>query len=175
MSFPGAPDPVPVRNKTRKPEERENPIVTKMRNRKIKEGKIQKKHLDRTRDRQRQLAKKETSQKEAKTRRRTKFDFDLWAEERDPAEEQKKKLPNEDWVSEDAMIQTSLGNTNWGSSEYLTTLFSVGTSQYTPKYSKLRSVSTATKLPSVEVPEPGASYNPSLEDHQDLLWRGESR
>jgi len=152
--LPGAPDPVPVRNKTRKPEERENPIVTKMRNRKIKEGKIQKKYLERTRDRQRQLAKKEMSQKEAKTRRRTKFDFDLWAGERDPAEEQKKKLPSEDWVSEDAMIQTSLG-----------------TGQYTPKYSKFRSVSTATKLPSVEVPEPGASYNPSLEDHQDLLWR----
>ena len=111
VCWPGAPDPVPVRNKTHTPEERENPIVTNMRKRKIKEGKIQKKHLDRTRDRQRHLAKKEKSQEEVKTRRRTKFDFDLWAEERDPSVEQKKKLPSDDWVSEETIIQTSIGKT----------------------------------------------------------------
>ena len=40
---------------------------------------------------------------------------------------------------------------------------------------KYHNISTGTKLPSVEVPDPGASYNPSLEDHQDLLWKGRSR
>ena len=28
-----------------------------------------------------------------------------------------------------------------------------------------------TSLPSVEVPLPGSSYNPSYTDHQDLLWK----
>ena len=106
----GAPDPVPLRNKTLKPEERENPIVKKMKTRKIKEGKIQKKHLDRTKDRQRQLARIEKTREEAKTRRRTKFDFDLWAENGDSTEEKKEKLPTEDWVNEETMIQTSQGN-----------------------------------------------------------------
>jgi hypothetical protein len=26
-------------------------------------------------------------------------------------------------------------------------------------------------LPAVELPHPGASYNPSLADHNDLLWK----
>ena len=106
----GAPDPVPVRNKTLKPEQRENPIVTKMKTSKIKEGKIQKKHIERTRDRQRQLARNEKSREEAKTRRRTKFDFDLWAEEGGTTVEEKPKLPSDPWVTEETVIQTSIGN-----------------------------------------------------------------
>ena len=106
----GAPDPVPVRNKTLKPEQRENPIVTKMKTRKIKEGKIQKKHLERTRDRQRQQARNEKSREEAKTRRRTTFDFDLWAEDGGTAEEKKPTLPSDDWLTEETLIQTSLGS-----------------------------------------------------------------
>ena len=49
---------------------------------------------------------------------------------------------------------------------------SAGTSQYCPKFSKTRNTRTGSKLPAVEVPDPGASYNPTLEDHQDLLWKG---
>ena len=105
----GAPDPVPVRNKTLKPEQRENPIVTKMKTRKIKEGKIQKKHVERTRDRQRQLARNEKSREEGKTRRRIKFDFDLWAEDAGTTEEEKPKLPNDEWMTEETLIQTSIG------------------------------------------------------------------
>merc|ERR1739845_342317 len=32
-------------------------------------------------------------------------------------------------------------------------------------------VSSGTKLEAVEVPASGASYNPSLEQHQELLWK----
>lgn len=34
---------------------------------------------------------------------------------------------------------------------------------------KLRSLRKKTHLPAVEPPHPGMSYNPSFEDHQDLL------
>ena len=107
----GAPDPVPLRNKTLKPEERENPIVTQMKTRKIKEGKIQKKHLERTRDRQREQARNEKWREETKTRRRTKFDFDLWAEDGGATVEEKPKLPSDDWLTEETLIQTSIGRT----------------------------------------------------------------
>ena len=81
-----------------------------MKTRKIKEGKIQKKHLERTRDRQRQQARNEKSREEAKTRRRTTFDFDLWAEDGGTAEEKKPTLPSDDWLTEETLIQTSLGS-----------------------------------------------------------------
>ena len=81
-----------------------------MKTRKIKEGKIQKKHVERTRDRQRQQARNEKSREEAKTRRRTTFDFDLWAEDGGTAEEKKPTLPSDDWLTEETLIQTSLGS-----------------------------------------------------------------
>lgn len=47
-----------------------------------------------------------------------------------------------------------------------------GTSQHVPRASQTRTVSSGTKLEAVEVPASGASYNPSLEQHQELLWKG---
>ena len=41
-----------------------------------------------------------------------------------------------------------------------------------PRASQTRTVSSGTKLEAVEVPASGASYNPSLEQHQELLWKG---
>lgn len=149
--LPGAPDPVPLRNFTLTPEQRENPIVKDMKMKKIKAGKIQKKHLDRVKDRKNYLEKKESMKEEAKTRRRTKFDFDLWADE-DKVEDE--KLPSKDWVNTEAMIHSA-----------------IGTSQHVPRFSKTRTISTGTKLAAVEVPDSGASYNPSLEEHQELLWK----
>jgi len=149
--LPGAPDPVPLRNFTLTPEQRENPIVKDMKMKKIKAGKIQKKHLDRVKDRKSYLEKKESMKEEAKTRRRTKFDFDLWADE-DKVEDE--KLPSKDWVNTEAMIHSA-----------------IGTSQHVPRFSKTRTISTGTKLAAVEVPDSGASYNPSLEEHQELLWK----
>ena len=81
-----------------------------MKTKKIKEGKIQKKHVERTRDRQRQLARNEKSREETKTRRRTKFDFDLWAEDGGTTEEEKPTLPSDAWLTEETLIQTSIGS-----------------------------------------------------------------
>merc|ERR1712029_1073678 len=147
--LPGAPDPVPVRNFTLTPEQRENPIVKDMKLKKIKGGKIQKKHLDRVKDRKSYLEKKEAMKEEAKARRRTKFDFDLWGNE-----EKDEKLPSKDWVNTEAMIHSA-----------------IGTSQHVPRFSKDRTISTGTKVAAVEVPDSVASYNPSLEEHQELLWK----
>ena len=105
--LPGAPDPVPLRNHTLTPDQRENPIVKEMKMRKIKEGKINKKHLDRTKDRANYLAKKEENKEEAKTRRRTKFDFDLWGDEDSKKNE---SLPDKEWVNSEALTQTAIGN-----------------------------------------------------------------
>jgi len=153
--LPGAANPVPVRNHTLTPEQRENPIVKDKRLRNIKEGKIQKKHLDRVKDRKTHLEKKEATKAEAKTRRRTTFDFDLWDDEGSKKDGTKnEKLPDKDWVNKEALVQTA-----------------IGTSQYIPRSAKDRTVTSGSKLEAVEVPESGASYNPSLQDHQELLWK----
>jgi len=153
--LPGAANPVPVRNHTLTPEQRENPIVKDKRLRNIKEGKIQKKHLDRVKDRKTHLEKKEATKAEAKTRRRTTFDFDLWDDEGSKKDGTKnEKLPDKDWVNKEALVQTA-----------------IGTSQYVPRSAKDRTVTSGSKLEAVEVPESGASYNPSLQDHQELLWK----
>ena len=104
--LPGAANPVPVRNHTLTPEQRENPIVKDKRLRKIKEGKIQKKHLDRVKDRKMHLEKKEAAKAEAKTRRRTTFDFDLWE---DDDKTKNEKLPDKDWINKEALVQTAIG------------------------------------------------------------------
>merc|ERR1712029_377012 len=88
---------------------------------------------------------------EAKTRRRTKFDFDLWGNEEKVENE---KLPSKDWVNTEAMIHSA-----------------IGTSRHVPRFSKDRTITTGTKVAAVEVPDSVASYNPSLEEHQELLWK----
>jgi len=150
QGLPGAKDPVPLRNRTLTPEERENPIVKAMKEQKIKNGKIQKKFKDKKADREATLRVKEAVKEEAKTRRRTKFDFDLW-----DVDQGGDKAPLvDDWVKKEGLIHNAIGQ-----------------NKYLPKYSKKRNFSTGTTLPSVEVPDPGASYNPNVEDHQDLLWK----
>merc|ERR1712192_143361 len=87
---------------------------------------------------------------ERKTRRRTNFDFDIWAED----EDNKLKLPSKEWVDEEALIHTAKGK-----------------SKHMPKAAAKRDFSTGSVLPAVEVPHAGSSYNPSVEEHQDLLWK----
>ena len=107
--LPGAPDPVPVRNHTLTPEQRMNPIVKDMKMRRIKEGKIQKKHLDRVKDRKQHLERKEAMKEEAKKRRRTTFDFDLWADDDQKNVTNSAKLPDNEWVNTEAMIHSAIG------------------------------------------------------------------
>jgi len=146
--LPGAKDPKPIRNFTLKPEERENPIVKDMKMKKIQSGKIQKKFVDGKKDRQKFQKMKEAGKAEAMTRRRTEFDFDLWDTKDDP------KLPSPEWIKPLAITHAALG-----------------TGKFVPKAAKNRKITTGTKVPAVEVPDAGASYNPNLEDHQNLLWK----
>jgi len=160
--LPGAKDPKPVRNHTLTPEERENPIVKAMKQQKIKSGKVQKKFKDKRADRAAHLKMKEAGKEEAATRRRTKFDFDLWDAESEVKgmkaavsdKDREKAEGLKDWVKEEGLVHNAIGQ-----------------AKYVPKYSKSRNFSTGTSLPAVEVPDPGASYNPNLDDHQNLLWK----
>ena len=131
--LPGAANPVPLRNHTLTPEQRENPIVKDVRLRKIKEGKIQKKHLGRVKDRKEYLEKKEATKAEAKTRRRTTFDFDLWEDEDGKKEAKDDKLPEKDWVNQEALVQTAIGERTMAMeiiSKFLTLLLQAPTSTF---------------------------------------------
>ena len=147
--LPGVPDPKPLRNRTKLPEERENPIVKAMKEKKVKAGNVGKKNAERIASRKRHLEEKEANKEEKKTRRRTNFDFDIWADEEDDG-----KLPSKEWVEKEALIHTLKGK-----------------SKHTPKASSKRNFSTGSLLPAVEVPHAGASYNPSAEEHQELLLK----
>jgi len=146
--LPGVPDPKPLRNKTLLPEERENPLVKKLKEDKIKAGIIGQKTLEKVKNRKRHLEIKDAGKTVRNSRRRTVFDFDLWDAE------DKVSKPSEDWVDQKVLTHTAQGQC-----------------QYTPKAAAVRNFSTGTTLPAVEVPESGASYNPSAKDHQDLLWK----
>jgi len=146
--LPGVPDPKPLRNKTLLPEERENPLVKKLKEDKIKAGIIGQKNLEKANNRKRHLEIKDAGKTVRNSRRRTVFDFDLWDTE------DKVSKPSEDWVDQSVLTHTAQGQC-----------------QYTPKAAAERNFSTGTTLPAVEVPESGASYNPSAKDHQDLLWK----
>merc|ERR1711962_1881728 len=147
--LPGVPDPKPLRNRTKLPEERENPIVKAMKEKKVKAGNVGKKNAERIASRKRHLEEKEANKEEKKTRRRTNFDFDIWANEEDDG-----KLPSKEWVEKEALIHTLKGK-----------------SKHTPKASSKRNFSTGSLLPAVEVRHAGASYNPSAEEHQELLLK----
>merc|ERR1719427_1143786 len=91
---------------------------------------------------------KEANKAEAMTRRRTEFDFDLWDTKEDS------KLPSPEWIKPEAITHAAKG-----------------TGKFIPNSAKDRNFSTGTKIPAVEVPDAGASYNPNIEDHQTLLWK----
>merc|ERR1712080_615926 len=117
---------------------------------KILAGIIGQKTVERAENRKRHLEKKEEGRTERNSRRRTVFDFDLWDAE------DKVSQPSQDWVGEDVLTHTAQGRDHC---------------QYIPKAAAVRNFSTGTTLPAVEVPDSGASYNPSAKDHQDLLWK----
>merc|ERR1711936_1037063 len=69
-------------------------------------------------------------------------------------DDSKGQLPSKEWVEKEALIHTLKGK-----------------SKHTPKAAAKRDFSTGSLLPAVEVPHAGSSYNPSVEEHQDLLWK----
>ena len=76
--LPGVPDPKPLRNRTRTQDERMNPVVKKKMALLKEAGKVPAKDVDRARNRAAHQEKLKATAKERMTRRRTKFDFDLW-------------------------------------------------------------------------------------------------
>merc|ERR1719193_1203116 len=87
-------------------------------------------------------------------RRRTNFDFDIWADDDNNSNNKKGQLPSKEWVDKEALIHTAKGK-----------------SKHMPKAAAKRDFSTGSLLPAVEVPHAGSSYNPTVEEHQDLLWK----
>jgi len=146
--LPGVPDPKPLRNRTKLPEERMNPIVKKLKKKRLVEGNLSRVQLQRKENQKKAAERREAGKEERATRRRTVFDFDIWDSE-DKAVE-----PPKDWVGKEALIHTVQGH-----------------GQYVPIAVNKRNLSTGSLLPAVEVPQPGASYNPSAKEHQDLLWK----
>jgi len=149
LGLPGAKDPVKKRNRTKLPEERVNPIVKDMKMKAIKAGKIKKKFVKAREAREAAAKMKEDTALDRSTRRRTTFDFDLWGEDK------KEGVDTDEWVAPETKVHTKKNS-----------------GKLVPKASLARSTdSSGTLLPAVELPHAGASYNPSLGDHQDLLWR----
>ena len=110
-------------------------------------AKVQKKHRELERI-------KKTSQKLIKsTRRRTKFDFDLWNDESKNENSEKSVIENDEWLDENTKLHNK--NKRGNMTRKLPEDFHEKTSA----------------LKSVEEPLPGLSYNPSLKDHQDILWK----
>ena len=87
------------------------------------------------------------------TRRRTKFDFDLWNDESKNENSERSVIENDEWLEENTKLHNKNKRGNMTRS--------------LPKdfYEK------TSALKSVEEPLPGLSYNPSLKDHQDILWK----
>jgi len=149
----GAQDPKKGRNRQRIPEERKNPIVAAREKKLIQNGIIKEKMKKSLADRADTLAKKESveSRRERSTRRRTKFDFDLWNE--DAVDGDKKEFPKDPWFPNSTVLH-NLKNTGKLKRKLPKGYFD-----------------PTTKLPAVETPEPGISYNPSLKDHKDNLLK----
>merc|ERR1711997_754369 len=146
----GVADPKKGRNRRKTLEERRNPQLVEKEKTLNQNGivkaktKLQKKH------RELENLKKAASEIERTTRRRTKFDFDLWS---DMDNVEAKKVNENDWLDLNTKNHT-LKNTR-------------NLQRKAPEdLLELRS-----DLKAVEVPHSGSSYNPSLKDHQDLLWK----
>lgn len=149
LGLPGAKDPIKKRNRTKLPEERVNPIVKDMQDRALKAGKVSRKKREASKARIAAAKRKEETILERTTRRRTKFDFNLWGDDEEEG------MDKDDWLATETKVHTMKNS-----------------GKLVPRATKARaSDSTGTLCPAVEIPHAGQSYNPSLGDHQDLLWK----
>merc|ERR1712168_1306786 len=86
-----------------------------------------------------------------KIKRMNKFDYDLWGEDTKASENGVDKS----WIGKGVQVHTNI----W-------------TNNLKPKEAENRSnLKNKTLVDTVEVPHPGQSYNPTLSDHQELLWK----
>jgi len=146
----GAPDPIVKRNRVRTKEEKESSLMKKRRELRIQQGIISNKERNAQRNRKLNEEKKKAREADNKNRRRIKFDFDLWAEDTKGWEGVDKS-----WIGKELKVHTDIWTTN-----------------LKPKEAEKRSdLKNKTLIDTVEVPHPGQSYNPTLQDHQDILWK----
>jgi len=149
LGLPGANDPIKKRNRTKLPEERVNPVVKDIQTKAIKAGKVKKKKMEATRARMAEAKRKQETLLDRTTRRRTKFDFDLWGSG------EQGEVEKDEWVAEETKVHTMKNS-----------------GKLVPRAAEARaSDTTGTLCPAVEIPHAGQSYNPSLGDHQQLLWK----
>ena len=146
----GAKDPVKVRNRRKTELERKNPLVIAKEKKLAENGIVKAKTKLQKEHRELERLKKESQKLERTTRRRTQFDFDLW--DQNPNED-KKKIESDEWL-DDQTKNYIMKNTR----------------NFTRKLPKDRHEKPSDLAP-VEPPHAGLSYNPSLKDHQDLLWK----
>ena len=109
--------------------------------------KIRKQH------RELQRLKKDSEKLVKSTRRRTKFDFDLWDANKNETNAVKEIIDNDEWLETNTKLQNK--NKTGNMSRRLPVDFH----------------EKSSKLNAVEIPHAGMSYNPSLKDHQDILWK----
>ena len=148
----GVDDPVKTRNRVKTPDERRNPVVIEKEKKLIQNGVVKAKAKMQKEHRELERLKKQSTELERTTRRRTKFDFDLWGS--DAKTKDKKQIENDEWLDDQAknyIMKNTPGN-------------------FSRKLPSDRHDKPSDLAP-VEAPHAGLSYNPSLKDHQDLLWK----
>nr|SVE74226.1 EOG090X07H9 [Daphnia barbata] len=141
-------DPLKKRNRVRRPEERGDPLLRKIMEEKRANGKIPTRFLQSMKHHQENV--EALAKKKKPERLRTTFDFDLWGD-----------------VGDSLMIGDKMVSALDLSDELKTyTMEKTGNRIYSRPESML---SKTSGLKPVEVPHPGASYNPTYQDHQALL------
>uniref|UniRef100_A0A0C9REE8 Ribosome biogenesis protein NOP53 n=1 Tax=Fopius arisanus TaxID=64838 RepID=A0A0C9REE8_9HYME len=136
------PDPISKRNRVKTPEERKNPITRKFEQLRKDQGKLT--LTERLAARNRKLA----TLKRKNRPKRDDFKGDIWEDE------PKKRVLDEidtQWLTNDTVRHT---------------LIVKGISK---RRIPLAVHKKQSQIPTIEVPHPGTSYNPSYEDHQTLL------
>ncbi|XP_049784662.1 ribosome biogenesis protein NOP53 [Schistocerca cancellata] len=142
-SYSAVQDPVRKRNRVRTPEERKHPIKKKIEEERKSKGILTAKELDAARNRI------INAQRKLNRPKKGEFSVDLW---------------NDNGSSQDNSLGTD--------SEWLTPTTLVHTVKNTGRFVKRAPKLLLKKplnVPAVENPHPGISYNPSFEDHQELL------
>ncbi len=147
----GADDPKKGRNRRKTPEERRNPTLVAQEQKLAQNGFVKAKAKMQKQHRELEGLKKAASSLERSTRRRTNFDFDLWSDNKSKADST--QVQEDEWLEVNTKLHT-LKNTG-------------KLSRKAPKDLHDK----PSDLKAVETPHAGLSYNPSLKDHQELLWK----
>ncbi|KAH0568917.1 ribosome biogenesis protein NOP53 [Cotesia glomerata] len=143
-STSAVPDPITKRNRVRTPEERKNPVTRRIEALRRLNGQLKLKERDAIQNKRLAEARRKNRPK------RGEYNLDAW--EITPKQVTKmSSVMDTQWLSSDTVRHT-LANSGLSKRKIPNSLY------------KKTSV-----LPAVEAPHPGMSYNPSYEDHQDLL------